>query len=185
MDLMDLLKATGGGDSIGQLAKSVGLGSSDTTNLVKALAPALMRGMQKNTADDNGLAGLRRALETGGHDRYIDKPELLASAETRNDGNNILGHIFGSKDVSRNVAAVAAKDTGIDASLIKKALPLLASLAMGAMSKKTSAGRDLGSSASAGGLGPLGDLLGGLGGGASKDDGFGIDDVLGMAKKFF
>ena len=185
MDLMDLLKATGGGDSVGQLAKTVGLGSSDTSNLVKALAPALMRGMQKNTADDNGLAGLRRALETGGHDRYIDRPELLAAEDTRNDGNNILGHLFGSKDVSRNVAAVAAKDTGIDAGLVKKALPLLASLAMGAMSKKTSAGRDLGTSASAGGLGPLGDLLGGLGGGASRDDGFGIDDVLGMAKKFF
>ncbi|MBT8092269.1 MAG: DUF937 domain-containing protein [Gammaproteobacteria bacterium] len=183
MDLMDLLKGSGGDNSLGQLAKTVGLGSSDTSNLVKALAPALMRGVQKNAATDAG-AGLRRALETGGHDRYIDNPELLASEETRNDGNNILGHIFGSKDVSRNVAAVAAKDTGIDASLIKKALPLLASLAMGAMSKKTSGGRDLGSSASAGGLGPLGDLLGGIGGDA-KDDGFGLDDVLGMARKFF
>jgi hypothetical protein len=181
---MDLLKASGGEGGLGQLAQTVGLGSSDTANLVKALAPALMRGVQKNASSDAG-AGLRRALETGGHDRYIDKPELLASEETRSDGNNILGHIFGSKDVSRNVAAVAAKDTGIDPGLIKKALPLLATLAMGAMSKKTSGGRDIGPSASGGGLGSLGDLIGGLGGGASKDDGFGIDDVLGMAKKFF
>jgi hypothetical protein len=185
MDFMDLLKAAGGDNSLGQLAKTVGLGSSDTSKLVEALAPALMRGVQRNTTDDNGLAGLRRALETGGHDRYIDKPELLASGKTRKDGNNILGHIFGSKDVSRNVAAVAAKDTGIDASLIKKALPLLATLAMGAMSKKTHAGRDLGSSASAGGLGSLGDLLGGMAGGAPKDDGVGLDDILGMARKFF
>lgn len=180
MDLMDLLKASGGGDSLGQLAKTVGLGSSDTSNLVEALAPALMRGMQKNTADDSGLAGLRRALETGGHDRYIDNPELLGSEDTRTDGNNILGHIFGSKDVSRNVAAVAAKDTGIDASLIKKVLPLLATLAMGAMNKKTSAGREIGTSASAGGLGPLGDLLN-MGG----KSGSGLDDILGMARKFF
>jgi len=180
MDLMDLLKATGGGDSIGQLAKTVGLGSSDTSSLVKALAPALMRGMQKNTADEDGMVSLRNALETGGHDRYIDDPSLLASDATRTDGNNILGHIFGSKDVSRNVAAVAAKDTGIDASLIKKALPLLATLAMGAMSKKTSAGRDIGASVTKGQLGPLGDLLG-LGGKSSG----GLDDILGMAKKFF
>ncbi len=179
MDLMDLLKSTGGDDSIGALAKTVGLGSSDASKLVESLAPALMRGVQKNTADDDGLASLRRALESGGHDRYIDKPELMASEETRADGNNILGHIFGSKDVSRNVAAVASKDTGIDAGLIKKALPLLASLAMGAMSKKTSAGRDIGSSARECGLGSLGDLLG-LGDG----DG-GLDDILGMAKKFF
>lgn len=180
MDLMDLLKATGGGDSLGQLAKTVGLGSGDTSNLVKALAPALMRGMQKNTADDSGLAGLRNALESGGHARYLEKPELLASADTRTDGNNILGHIFGSKDVSRNVAAAAANETGIDASMIKKALPLLATLAMGAMSKKTSAGKDIGSSLSKGGLGPLGDLLN-MGG---KSAG-GLDDILGMARKFF
>ncbi|MGI9238993.1 MAG: DUF937 domain-containing protein [Woeseiaceae bacterium] len=180
MDLMDLLKATGGGDSLGQLAKTVGLGSGDTSNLVKALAPALMRGMQKNTADDSGLSGLRRALETGGHDRYIEKPELLAEAATRTDGNNILGHIFGSKDVSRNVAAAAAEETGVDAGLIKKMLPLLATLAMGAMNKKTSAGKDLGSSLSKGGLGPLGDLLN-MGGKSSG----GLDDILGMARKFF
>ena len=179
MDFMDLLKAAGGDNSIGQLAKTVGLGSADTSKLVAALAPALMRGMQKNTADDNGLAGLRRALESGGHDRYIDKPELLASEETRNDGNNILGHIFGSKDVSRNVAAAASKDTGIDASLIKKALPLLAALAMGAMSKKTAGGKELGSSVSKGGLGPLGDLLN-MG---SKSSG-GLGGILGMARKF-
>lgn len=178
MDLMDLLKATGGDDSIGALAKTVGLGSSDASKLVESLAPALMRGVQKNTADDDGLAGLRRALETGGHDRYVDNPELMASESTRADGNNILGHIFGSKDVSRNVAAAASRDTGIDAGLIKKALPLLASLAMGAMSKKSGGGREIGSSAG-GGLGPLGDLIG-LGGSKS-----GLDDILGMAKKFF
>lgn len=179
MDLMDLLKSTGGGDSIGALARTVGLGSSDTSKLVESLAPALMRGVQKNTADDEGLAGLRRALESGGHDRYIDNPDLMASEDTRADGNNILGHIFGSKDVSRNVAAAASRNTGIDSGLIKKALPLLASLAMGAMSKKTSAGRDIGSSLDEGGLGSLGDLLG------TGDSDTGLDDLLGLAKKFF
>lgn len=179
MDLMDLLKATGGGDSIGQLAKAVGLGSSDTSKLVASVAPALMRGLQKSTTSDDGVAGLRRALESGGHDRYIDDPSLMRAAETRADGNNILGHIFGSKDVSRNVAAAAAKDSGLDAGLIKKALPLLASLAMGAMNKKSSAGRDLSSSAGSGGLGPLGDLLGKVSGKG------GLDDILGLARKFF
>lgn len=177
MDLMDLLKSAGGNDSVKELAGSVGLGSSDTKKLIGALAPALLGGIKKNAAGDSGLAGLKGALESGGHQRYLDDPKSMLSEATRTDGNNILGHLFGSKDVSRNVAANAAKETGIDAGTIKKALPLLASLAMGAMSKKTSGGRDLGSS-SGGGLGALGDLLGG-------DDGFGLDDVMGMAKKLF
>ena len=178
MDFLDLLKSAGGDNGIGELAGAVGLGSADTSKLIGALGPALLGGLQKNTADDSGLAGLRNALQSGSHDRYLDNPALLREEATREDGNNILGHLFGSKDVSRNVAAHAASETGIDAGIIKKALPLLASLAMGAMSKKTSAGKELGSSVSKGGLGPLGDLLGG-------GDGFGLDDVLGMAKKFF
>jgi len=178
MDLMDLLKSAGGADGIGELAGAVGLGSSDASKLVGALGPALLSGLQKNTADDSGLAGLRKALQSGGHDRYVDNPQLLREEATRNDGNKILGHLFGSKDVSRNVAAHAAQETGLDAGIIKKALPLLATLAMGAMNKKSAGGRELGSSRDKGGLGPLGDLLGG-------GDGFGLDDVLGLAKKFF
>lgn len=177
MDLLDLLKSAGGNDGIGELAGAIGLGSGDTSKLIGALAPALLGGLQKNTASDSGLAGLRSALQSGGHERYVDNPKMLRDDTTRTDGNKILGHLFGSKDVSRNVAAHAAKETGIDTGIIKKALPLLASLAMGAMSKKSSAGRDLGSTLSKGGLGPLGDLIGG-------GDGFGLDDVMGLAKKF-
>jgi hypothetical protein len=56
---------------------------------------------------------------------------------------------------------------------------------MGAMSKKSSAGRELGSSRSGGGLGPLSDLIGAATGGGRSSDGVGLDDILGMAKKFF
>ncbi len=180
MDLMDLLKAAGGGDSVGEVGNAVGLGSSDASKLVESLGPALMRGLQKNTASESGLDGLAKALRTGGHDRYIDNPGSLRDAAATMDGNRILGHIFGSKDVSRNVAGQAAEETGIDAGLIKKALPLVAGLVMGAMNKKSSAGRDVG--ASAGGLGPLGALIGAATGGGKAGR---LDDVLGMAKKFF
>ena len=156
MDLLDLLKSSGGDNSIGQLASAVGLDSSDASKLVASLAPALMGSLTKSAVQDNGLSSLRSALEKGGHDRYINNPETMHAEETRVDGNKILGHLFGSKDVSREVARTAEKETGIDAGLIKKALPLLATLAMGAMSKNNSA-----------------------------DKSSGLDDILGMAKKFF
>ncbi len=174
MDLMDLLKKAGGETSLGNLASGLGLDSSKTKDLVGALAPALMRSVQKQTQDSGGLSALKSALGSGSHQRYLDNPELMTSDESRGDGNNILGHLFGSKDVSRNVAAKAAESTGIDISLIKKALPMLAGLTMGALSKTSDAGKSLDSS--------LPGLLGGLLGG---DDGLGLDDVLGLAKKFF
>jgi hypothetical protein len=169
MDLMDLLKSAGADSSLGQIAGAVGIDSSQTQNLVGALAPALMRSIQKQTESSGGLEALQSALASGNHQKYVDQPELMQSTATRDDGNKILGHLFGSKDVSRNVAAQAAAETGIEAGLIKKALPLIAGLSMGALSKKEPSGNNLGG------------LLGAIGG----SDGLGVDDLLGMAKKLF
>lgn len=172
MNVMDLLTTLGGGNSVGEIGKKLNLGGAETKSLVTALGPALMRGLQKQSATPGGLESLTKALQSGGHQKYLDSPELMNGADAVTDGNKILGHIFGSKDVSRNVAANAAQSTGIDAGLIKKALPLLAGLAMGAVSKKSNAGQSM--------TGGLGSLLG-----MGDDDGFGLDDVLGLAKKFF
>jgi hypothetical protein len=177
MDLMDLISKAGGAKSLSTVGDNLGLDASSTGALVGALAPALMRGMQKQTESPDSLAGLTGALGSGKHQQYLDNPELISAASSIEDGNNILGHLFGSKDVSRNVAAQAAESTGIDAGLIKKALPMLAGLAMGAISKNSDAGDTSGS--------PLGGLLGGLIGNNGGDDGLGLDDVLGFAKKLF
>jgi len=173
MNLLDLLDSVGGQKSLGSLASNLGLDAAKTNGLVSALAPALMGSLQKQTSSQDGLSGLKNALQSGKHQAYINNPASMSSPETVQDGNNILGHILGSKDVSRNVAAQAAVSTGIDVSLIKKALPLIASLAMGAMSKSSDAGKSLDNSAS--------DLFGGLMGG----DGIDMGDVLNLAKKFF
>lgn len=172
MKLLDLLKAAGAEQSLGSLGNKLNLGSNETQAMIDAVAPALMRSLQKQATQADGLASLGRALETGGHAKYVERPEVLDSDDAVNDGNRILGHLFGSKDVSRNVAANAAERSGIDPSLIRKALPLLAGLAMGALSKQSDGGKAAGSM--------LPDLLGG-----ADDDGFGVDDVLNLARRFF
>ena len=173
MNLMDLLEEAGGGNSVAELSKQLGIGGRDTANLVEALSPALMRGVQKQADNTDTVDGLLKALAGGSHQRYLDKPELATSDAARTDGNKILGHLFGSKDVSRNVAAQAAANTGIDTSLIKKALPLVAGLAMGALGKNTAEAKSDGLS------GLLGGLLGS--GGGSRD----VGDLIGLAKKLF
>lgn len=175
MNLLDLIDSAGGQKSLGSLASNLGLDASKTNDLVGALAPALMGALKKGTSSQDGLAGFKRALQNGKHQAYLNNPDSMSSPETVQDGNNILGHILGSKDVSRNVAAQAAQTTGIDSSLIKKALPFIASLAMGAMSKSSNSGQSLSDSNS------TGDLLGSLMGGGGID----MDDVLNLAKKFF
>lgn len=184
MNLQDLLANR---DLIEQLARGAGVGESDARTGLEALLPAVTRGIQREAGSSSGLESLVKALGSGHHDRYLDSPDLLGSPATRDDGNAILGHVFGSKDVSRNVAGHAARDTGIDSSLLKKLLPLVASLAMGALSRSSQAGAELQQRQSSSGAGDLlGALIGGLAGGgsASRENDSPLDDILDLAKKF-
>ncbi len=102
-----------------------------------------------------GLGGLLSQLGGGG---LLD--DVLATQPTHVErGNDVLGQIFGSKDVSRAVAQNAASQTGLEPSLLKKMLPILAMLVAGYMAKQRggAAARPSGADA-AGGLASMLDL---------------------------
>ena len=173
MDLLGLLTQSDGQQGLSGLASGLGLDSSKTNDLIDALSPALLQGLKNQATSVGGLGGLQKALTSGKHQQYLESENIMSAASSVSDGNKILGHLFGSKDVSRNVASQAAKSTGIDVGLIKKALPLIAGLVMAAMSKTANESGSIEAS--------LPGLLGSLSGG----DGFGLDDVVDIARKFF
>ena len=179
MDLLQSVLAAQGGGAVGQLAKSFGLSEDQATSAVQHLLPALAAGMARNTTQQGGLDGLLAALAGGSHQKYVDDPSRLTAQETVQDGNGILGHILGSKDASRQLASRASADTGISADVLKKMLPLIATLAMGALSKQTASPRTQGSPPpQAGLLGMLTPLL------DQNRDGSVADDVIGMLGRF-
>lgn len=179
MDILSTLLASVQGGAIGEAAKQLGLGSSDSQAVLKKILPALAGGIKQNAASPGGLESLAAALGSGNHQRYIDDAAALKDSATVTDGNAILGHLLGSKDVSRRVAAEAAADTGIDADTIKKFLPLAAAAAMGALSKQTAAGRTLAKPDAGGALGILGSLLGSDAGDSTASK------LLSLGKKLF
>ncbi len=165
-----------------EVQKNFNLTEQETRVAVEELIPALSRGLQKNTKDAPGMDDLLEALRTGSHEKYMEKPGTLGAPETTKDGNDILGHIFGDKKVSREVANRVSKKSGLSSTLLKKMLPVVASLVMGALSKKVlgggarTSGRSLPRSRSESG-GLLTTLL------DSDRDGSIWDDVLGLAAR--
>ncbi len=64
MSFLELLGDAGGQASLGRLGSELGIGSSDMGGLVGALAPAVMRGFQKQTESDAGFGALQAARRT-------------------------------------------------------------------------------------------------------------------------
>ena len=201
MDVMDMLRRSGGVDAI---AKQLGIPPAMAAAGAEALVPAIIGGFRKQGdaagGGETGLGSLIGMLGTlGGGELAANVlgPEPTDTAR----GNDVLGQIFGSKDVSRTVAGHAAGQTGIDPELLKKMLPILAMLVGGYLSARAQGGGDA-APARGGALGGLGAILGsilggnkqasvpasgGLGGLGSlidmNGDGNPLDDILNMAGK--
>ena len=191
MDLLQTILNAKEGRAVDDIGQSLGLNRDQTMSAIQGLMPALAGAMATNAAKPGGLESLESALTRGGHSRYLEDPSQVAHPDAIQDGNGILGHLFGSKDVSRQVASGAAAQTGIGPDVLKKMLPMLASLAMGALATRatrSSAGNVQLNPSSGGGLmDMLGPLLGGgggglgglLGGGGTQPGGGGLGDLLG------
>jgi Bacterial protein of unknown function (DUF937) len=181
MNIADILAQAQGGRGLESLGRQFGLDDAQTRAAVEALGPMVAAGVSRNASSDGGLADLFGAVLKGNHSRYADDPDATRFDNVAGDGNAILGHIFGSRDVSRGVAQQAAGLSGIGEGILKKMLPVIASMVMGVLAKKMFGG----GSAGAGQGGGLGDILGGiLGGGSGRgaapsSGGGGLGDILG------
>lgn len=170
-NLINTILQAGGGDVVRQLAGQFGLEDSQVNAAIGQLMPAISQGVRSNAQQSGGVEQLLQALQKGNHSQYLDEPTRLSAPETTTDGNAILGHLFGSKDVSRNVATRAAQETGIGGDILKQLLPVLATAAMGALSKQQS------------GNGALSSIIGALAGGQQQQSG-GLGSLMGLASAF-
>jgi hypothetical protein len=189
-DSTDILAQAGG---IQAVAQQLGVSEADAAKGAAALLPAILGGF-KNQAQANpaGAAGLGGLLDQLGGGGMLDN--VVGPEPTKVDsGNNILGQIFGSNDVSRTVAQDAAARSGLSPELLKRMLPLLAMLVTGYLARQHGGGAAGGLGGALGGV--LGSVLGGAagGGGGAKSgmgsmldldgDGNALNDLLRMAGK--
>jgi hypothetical protein len=176
MPFTDILAQTGGLQS---MARELGISEAQAASGAAALLPAILGGFKKQTqAQPTGLEGLGGLLGQLGGGGLLD--DVLAPQPTDvRRGNDVLGQIFGSQNVSRAVAQDAAAQSGLAPALLKKMLPLLAMLVAGYLVKQPGADAErqpfpAQPSSAGGGLGGLASML------DLNGDGNPLDDILRM-----
>jgi hypothetical protein len=175
--LYDVFANAQNGEAIDRLARQFNLTPQQTEEAVAALLPALSRGLKQSTETPEGLAGLlgMMAQENALPGMYDDDREAFGE-QGRRTGNDVLGMIFGSKDVSRAVADQAQRASGIGSSILKQMLPVVIGMILRGLLKGLGGGGAQGRQMPAPQPGPggggLGDILGEiLGGGRGAPGG--------------
>nr|WP_294846251.1 DUF937 domain-containing protein [uncultured Sphingomonas sp.] len=167
MDILNSLIESGGADAI---ASQLGIDPATAKAGMGALLPAVLGGVQQQAQASSGAEGSLSAILAGLGGGGLLANVLGQEPTNINQGNEILGQIFGSKDVSRNVAAEASQQSGVSSDLLKKMLPIVAMMVAGyLMNKRGNVGGGQQSGVGGSILGGIaGSVLGGMLGGSSN-----------------
>ncbi len=161
LPLFDMLANAQNGQAMEQLSRQFGLSMQQTQSAVEALMPAFSQGLKRNTSDPYGLGSFMSAMASGQHAKYFEDAQKAFAPQGVSEGNGILGHLFGSKDLSRAVADQAAQVSGVSSQVLQQMLPVIASMIMGGLFKQSTNQMHGGQQAAGfGGAGnPLGEII--------------------------
>lgn len=137
LPLFDMMMQAQNGAAMDAIAKQFNLAQEQATKAMAALMPAFSAGLKRSTANPYDFMGLMQSVASGNYGKYFEDMSKAFTPQGINDGNNILSQLFGSKEVSRAVAAQAAQMTGIGQEIYKQMLPVMAGTLMGGLFKQS------------------------------------------------
>ncbi len=138
LPLFEMMMQAQNGEAAKTMAAQFGLDQDQITKAWGALLPAFSTGLKRNTSNPMDIGNFMQALSDGHHADYFDNLSAAFSPKGISEGNAILGHLFGSKEISRAVAKQAEQATGIAQDIYKQMLPVMASTLMGGLFKQAS-----------------------------------------------
>ena len=175
MDLSELLNSAIGQSIVRNVAGQLGVNENQASSAVNMAIPAILAGMTRNARSQDGAVSLNNALEKKHDGSLLENLSGMLqghTSELQSDGDGILGHVFGNNRTA--VEQGIAQKSGVSLSKIGPLLAIVAPIVMAYLGKEKRQTNT--------GAGGLGDLLGGLLGGATQQrstTGGGLMDMLG------
>jgi hypothetical protein len=139
MNIETILRNAQGGAIYQNIAQAFGLELDQAQKASEALMTELSARIERNTISRGGLADVVALLGEGTAGRAYVDPDHLAAPEIATVGNHVLDVLIGDKHASRGMAQRAARQTGVDTDVLKKLLPVVASMMVGALQRETQA----------------------------------------------
>lgn len=173
--LETILKSGLSGNMLDSLSSKTGIDADSLQSVVAQLAPQLLNGAKANLDSDNDSSSLIDMISNTNLDDLENNPNQIDNLDT----TTMAGELFSSlNENEEDIAQAVSSKTGIDASSISSLIPMLAPFVMGALNKQTNLG-----STDTSDTNSITSMLTNF---IDQDnDGSVVDDLMGMAKKFF
>jgi hypothetical protein len=136
VNLFDIVRQAQSGSAMDNFSRQFGLSLDQTQRAMEALLPAFTLAFQRSVQNPNAFAQLLEMMASGRYAPFFDGGAQANNAQS--NGQQILDTMFGSSEVSRQIAAQASAMTGIGAQVLQQMLPALAPVLMGGLFRFTS-----------------------------------------------
>lgn len=136
LPLFDLMMKAQNGQAMEALARQFNLAQEQAAQAVAALMPAFSAGLKRQSSNPFDFATLMGRAASGNYQSYFEDFTRAFTPQGIADGNAALAQIFGSKEISRAVAAQAEQLTGIGQDVLKRMMPIMADTMMGGLLKQ-------------------------------------------------
>lgn len=176
MNILNTIFESGLSDNlINSLSSKTGIENSSLQGLIQDLAPQLLNGAKANFDSDNDSSNLINIISQTNLDEIISNPSTIDNLDTSGMTKELFSSLNeNEEDLVNNLSS----KSGIDSSSISSLIPMLAPLIIGALNKQ--------SNLNAMDTSNTNDLTSMLTNFIDQDkDGSVVDDLFGMAKKFF
>ncbi len=138
MDISNFLQGAMGVSLVDGVAKKLGVKSSVARTAIIVGLPLLIAALRKNANKPEGANGILGAVNTKHDGGILDNlSNLFSGGHDHEDGNKILGHIFGGKKSDINQAV--SQKSGLDSNQTEGLMSLLAPVVMGMVGKQAKA----------------------------------------------
>ena len=128
LPLYEMMMRAQNGEAMRTMAEQFGLSVEQATKAMEAPMPAFATGLKRNTLNPQDFGGFMQALASGHYANYFNNMTEAFTPQGIDEGNAMLGQIFGSKEVSRAIAQQAELATGIAQDIYKRMMPVVASI---------------------------------------------------------
>ncbi|QEE46718.1 DUF937 domain-containing protein [Rhizobium sp. WL3] len=137
LPLFDMMMQAQNGMAMDAMARQYGLAQEQAAKAVASLMPAFASGFKRNTTNPYDFSALLQSMTSGSYAKYFEDMSTAFTPQGIADGNQVLQQLFGSKEVSRAIAAQAAQLSGIGQDILKQMMPAMADTLMGGLFKQT------------------------------------------------
>ena len=125
---------------VAAVGRQFGLNEEQTRAALDALVPVVAAGVRRTAQSPEGLQEIFKQVLTSSHGGVLEDADAVSLDRAKPGGDEVLGQIFGKKQVSREVAQQLSATSGVGAAILKQLLPIVATMVLGTLAKKMGSG---------------------------------------------